>query len=136
MNRFSELTKKDGYTIEFMYENEVFVNTDEWGISQVFYNLLSNAINFTGEDQKVIVRQSIDETGVKIEVIDSGEGIPEESLPYIWDRYYNTKAVHRRAVVGSGLGLSIVKSIISMHGGECGVSSKIGEGSTFWFRFT
>ena len=64
---------------------------------------------------------------------DSGEGIAEEDLPYIWDRYYKVEKTHKRAVTGTGLGLSIVKSILDMHHGDYGVTSKINEGSVFWF---
>lgn len=64
---------------------------------------------------------------------DSGEGIAEEHPPYIWDRYYKVEKTHKRAVTGTGLGLSIVKSILDMHHGDYGVTSKINEGSVFWF---
>ena len=71
---------------------------------------------------------------MRIEVIDHGEGIAPENLPYIWDRYYKVDKLHRRAQTGSGLGLSIVKSILELHGARYGVESKLGEGSTFWFE--
>ena len=64
---------------------------------------------------------------------DTGEGIKEENLPYIWNRYYKDDKTHKRAVTGTGIGLSIVKSIIELHHGRYGVQSIIGEGSTFWF---
>lgn len=63
----------------------------------------------------------------------SGEGITEEEIPYIWERYYKIDRTHKRAVTGTGLGLSIVKSIVDMHSGTYGVSSKINQGSVFWF---
>lgn len=132
-NRIQELVKKDGYSIKFIYDEEINIWADEIQISQVFYNLVMNAITYTGLDKVVVVRQLVSESQVKIEVIDTGEGIPEEDLPYIWDRYYKMDQNHKRAVKGTGLGLSIVKSIIEMHQGECGVISKVSEGSVFWF---
>ena len=69
----------------------------------------------------------------RIEVMDTGEGIPAEQLPLIWDRYYKIKNYYKRAVSGSGLGLSIVKNILLLHGAQFGVRSEEGKGSTFWF---
>ena len=67
-------------------------------------------------------------------VIDSGEGIPEDKLPLIWDRYYKENKAHKRASIGTGLGLSIVKGVIELHGGTYGVLSSEGKGSVFWFE--
>ena len=106
---------------------------DKVKITQAFYNLLINAINYTGKDKSIKVRQTISDGSVRIEVTDTGEGIPEENLPYIWDRYYKVDKTHKRAVTGTGLGLSIVKKVIELHGGEYGVQSQVGMGSTFWF---
>jgi signal transduction histidine kinase len=70
---------------------------------------------------------------VRISVTDTGEGIPADQLPLIWDRYYKVDRVHRRAMVGTGLGLSIVKQILDAHRAYYGVDSCVGQGSTFWF---
>ncbi|UNC91046.1 sensor histidine kinase [Candidatus Contubernalis alkaliaceticus] len=133
VNRLNALLKKDGYTIEFLRDAEVTVYADESLISQAFYNLLINGINYVGSDKMVTVKQTLADTWVKIQVIDNGEGIEEEFLPHIWDRYFKVDKTHRRAVTGTGLGLSIVRSIIQLHGGEYGVFSKPREGSVFWF---
>ena len=131
--RINEMVKKDGYIIRFIYDEDVEVVADEIRISQAFYNLLTNAINYTGEDKMVMVKQYGSPDSVRIEVIDSGAGIPNESLPYIWERYYKVDKKHKRAVTGTGLGLSIVKSIIELHQGEYGVSSQVNEVIVFWF---
>ena len=68
-----------------------------------------------------------------MEISDSGEGIPADELPYIWDRYYRSRENHRRAVIGSGLGLNICRSILEKHGADYGVKSEAGQGTTFWF---
>ncbi len=133
-NRINELVKNNGYSISFIHDKESFVLADETRITQVFYNLLTNAINYTGDDKTITVRQTISNENVRIEVSDTGEGIASENLPYIWDRYYKVDKKHKRSVMGTGLGLSIVKKIMELHGGTYGVDSKIGEGSTFWFE--
>jgi len=130
--RMAELVKKDGYTINFESEDDVFVVADEVKITQAFYNLLLNAITHGGSDKNVTVRQSVSGDFVKIEVEDSGEGITGEDLPHIWDRYYKVDKKHRRGITGTGLGLSIVKKIVDIHEGSCGVESEPGKGSIFW----
>jgi len=133
INRVNELVKMEGYTISFIYDNNVMITADETRITQALYNLLVNAINYSGDDKNIVVKQLLSKHKVKIEVIDNGEGIPSAELPYIWDRYFKSDKTHQRAVTGSGIGLSIVKSIIEMHDGEYGVNSSLDEGSVFWF---
>lgn len=132
-DRIAELVKKDGYLLHFDYDKMIFVRADEVKITQVFYNLLINAINYSGDNKCIAIRQSIENGFVKIEVCDHGKGIESENLPYIWERYYKVDKTHKRAITGTGLGLSIVKKVIDLHGGKYGVFSKIGKGSTFWF---
>ena len=134
MQRYERLTKQDGYSIVFNAEGDVSVMADRVMILQVVYNLINNAINYTGEDKKVWVEQTVRDDTVRISVTDSGEGISEEQLGAIWDRYYKVDKVHRRATVGTGLGLSIVKQILELHEAKYGVDSTVGEGSTFWFE--
>lgn len=132
--RYSHLKGAQGYVIEFHADREVFVSADETLILQVIYNLVSNAVNYTGDDRKVDIYQSIDNGVCRITVCDTGEGIAPEKLPLIWDRYYRTGDFHKRAVVGTGLGLSIVKNALILHGAQFGVSSTVGKGSAFWFE--
>lgn len=134
VKRYSLLKAAEEYSIEFTPENEVYVEADEILILQVIYNLVSNAVNYTGEDKKVTVSQSVSDGICRISVTDSGEGIPKEKLPLIWDRYYRTGDYHKRAVTGTGLGLSIVKNALLLHGAQFGVSSTVGAGSTFWLE--
>jgi signal transduction histidine kinase len=132
--RTAELVKKDGYSIAFEQNGEVYVKADEIKITQAFYNLLINAVHYSTADKKITVRQSEADGKVKISVIDNGDGIAPENLPYIWDRYYKIDKKHKRAITGTGLGLSIVKKIVELHGGSYGVESEPGRGSTFWFE--
>ncbi len=133
--KYKNLTKKDGYSIAFVADDDVFVNCDWNQISRAFHNLLDNAVNHTGNDKTVTVKQINKGREVRIEITDTGAGIPADELPYIWDRYYRAEANHKRAVVGSGIGLSIVKSIFELHGAKYGVESISGKGSTFWVEF-
>ncbi len=136
MIRYEKLTERDGYRVEYVHDASVAVCADRTMLLQVIYNLINNAINYTGEDKLVKVTQTLssDRTTVRISVTDSGAGIPPEQIPLIWDRYYKVDKVHRRAMIGTGLGLSIVKQILEAHHTLYGVESKLGEGSTFWFE--
>ncbi|SHJ04857.1 sensor histidine kinase [Parasporobacterium paucivorans] len=134
IERYARLIQQDGYKIEFQYEDNVSVEADEQKLYQVIYNLINNAINYTGDDKKVLVRQVVRDGRVRIEVSDTGIGIPEEELDNVWERYYKIDKSHKRSVMGTGLGLSIVKNILQMHKAGYGVDSVINEGSTFWFE--
>ncbi len=112
------------------------VYADEIKISQVVYNFLSNALKYSDDDSKIIIRSLADEEKVRLEVIDHGSGISEEALPYIWDRYYKVDKNFNRSVNSTGLGLAIAKAILEAHNASYGVDSKVGEGSTFWFEIS
>ncbi|MDD6144020.1 MAG: HAMP domain-containing sensor histidine kinase [bacterium] len=132
--RYAKLTEQEGYQIRFEPSADVCVEADEVKLQQVIYNLINNAITYTGEDKTVWVRQLRRGEKVRIEIADSGEGIAPEELPHIWERYYRGHKPHKRAAVGSGLGLSIVKSILDAHDLPFGAESTVGEGTTFWFE--
>ena len=136
IERFQKYTESNGYTFQFIQTASVMIRADKSKINRVVYNLLINAVNYSGEDKTVTVRQTIlDGKKVRLEVCDTGEGIPKQELPYIWDRYYKTSKAHKRAFVGTGIGLSIVKTILELHRADFGVNSVQGKGSTFWFEF-
>jgi signal transduction histidine kinase len=136
MLRYEKLTEKAGYRVEFESDASVDIRADRTMLLQVIYNLINNAINYTGDDKLVRVTQKLSEDGtrVRVSVTDSGVGIAPDQIPLIWDRYYKIDKVHRRAMIGTGLGLSIVKQILEAHRTTYGVESKLGEGSTFWFE--
>jgi signal transduction histidine kinase len=135
LTRYNKLTEQDGYQIHFIHTQDVTVRADEMKMSQVIYNLVNNALTYTGADKTVTVTQRITGTSVRVEVTDSGEGIDEQELPYIWTRYYRGQKPHKRQTVGTGLGLSIVKGILDNHRNPYGVlSNRQGGGTTFWFE--
>jgi two-component system OmpR family sensor kinase len=104
--------------------------------AQVVRNLLSNALRHTPADGQITVRLTL-EAGppsmLRIEVVDSGEGIAPEDLPHVFDRFWRANRVHSRETGGSGLGLAIARSLVEAQGGRIGVESRRGEGSRFWF---
>lgn len=134
MKRYDTFVRHKGYHIEVSIDHHVRVFADRSMVLQVLYNLINNAINYTGDDQRVTVTQNVRDDKVRISVKDTGEGIAEDQLPLIWDRYYKVDKVHRRALIGTGLGLSIVKEILELHNAEYGVESVVGSGSVFWFE--
>lgn len=133
-NRYTKLCEQDGYNIVFESDREVYVEADELRITQVLYNLINNAINYIGEDKTVIVKQSVIQNKVRVDVIDHGLGIESDKLEYIWERYYKVDREHKKTVVGSGLGLSIVKNILDLHKANYGVNSTVGKGCDFYFE--
>ena len=106
---------------------------DEAGIGQVLLNLLDNAIKYNKEKGLVTVSAGENNGYVKVEVFDTGVGIPERDLNRIFERFYRVDKARSRELGGTGLGLSIVKQIIQEHNGEVAVESLMGQGSTFSF---
>ena len=105
---------------------------DEEKLRQVVANLLDNALKFTPRGGTIELHASDSERdGVLVQVRDSGPGIAPEHLPHLFERFY--KADRSRRDRGTGLGLAIAKHIVELHGGEIGVESSQGAGSTFWF---
>ena len=106
---------------------------DERMVEQICYNLISNAVSYTGEDKLVTVRVLRQGDKVRAEITDTGRGIAPSERDKVWDRYYRSSQ-GKRAVVGSGIGLSIVKNLLILHKAEYGIDSIVNNGSTFWFR--
>ena len=109
---------------------------DEIKISQVIYNFLSNALKYSNDNSKIIIRLRDSEEKIRLEVKDFGAGISEETLPYIWDRYYKVDKNFNRTVNSTGLGLAIAKAILEAHKAKYGVESTLNKGSTFYFELS
>ncbi|MEH7333796.1 ATP-binding protein [Neobacillus drentensis] len=110
----------------------VFFDPDR--IEQVLTNLIDNAIRHTPKGGSVRLNVTSEEKGILIEVKDSGSGIPEEDLPFVFERFYKADKARTRGRAGTGLGLAIAKNIIDAHRGHISVQSKIGQGTTFSFH--
>lgn len=133
INRYSVYSELEDYKFIFNHDQEVIlIKADYKKMEQVIYNLINNAINYTGEDNTVIINVKVDDV-IRVEIIDSGKGIKEEDIPYIWDKYYKNSKKHKRNLIGTGLGLSIVKNILELHNYKYGVLSNE-EGTTFYFE--
>ena len=133
MTRYTLLIEQNGYDIKYEPDEDRIITADMQKLDQVIYNFINNAVNYTGDEKVIRIKQINKPDCVRIEVIDNGKGISKELLPLVFDRYYRDAKV-KRAVVGTGLGLSICKEILKKHGFAFGVSSVEGEGSTFWFE--
>jgi signal transduction histidine kinase len=109
------------------------VNIDWQRVNQVLHNLLENAVAYTHKGGTINVNAVAQGDWVEVSVSDTGEGIPAEDLPYIFDRFYRVDKSRARATGGSGLGLTIAKRLVEAHGGKIKVQSKLGKGSRFSF---
>lgn len=136
LKRYKIIIVNEEYDIEFnnLSNEDIIINADKKRIEQVIYNLINNAINYTGTDKKVIINLIDEGTKVKVEIKDTGKGIRPSEINYIWYKYYHNNKKHRRNAYGTGLGLSIVKNILEMHNYNYGVISERRKGSTFYFE--
>jgi two-component system OmpR family sensor kinase len=96
------------------------------------HNLVDNAIKYSRSGDTIEVRAFEDGAAVVIEVADTGQGIPDNELPQIWDELYRGQGA--RGLPGSGLGLALVRTIVERHGGVVGVRSRQGQGTVFTMR--
>jgi signal transduction histidine kinase len=113
----------------------IHVMADPERLEQVVCNYLSNAIKYSREDQPVQVRIQRSNGMARVSVRDDGPSVPANEQPLIWERYYRAEGVDVQSGsdVGVGLGLYIAKAIVERHGGQVGMTSEPGAGSTFWF---
>jgi signal transduction histidine kinase len=109
------------------------VNIDSHRISQVLRNLLENAVAHTAKGDAITVTARQQGSWIEVSVVDTGEGIPADDLPNIFERFYRVDKSRTRATGGSGLGLTIAKRLVEAHGGKIEVRSEVGKGSRFSF---
>ena len=121
-------------TLDTEGARSLFALGDEKRMGQVFTNLIGNSISYGNPNGTTTVRLRSGDAHLLVEVEDNGIGIPEESLPRIFERFYRVDASRSRAAGGSGLGLAIVKHIVEAHGDQIVVNSALGQGTTFRFR--
>jgi signal transduction histidine kinase len=112
-------------------EEELSVHGDELRLRQMFLNLIANGIKYTPEGGSLELALLREGELARVDVIDTGIGIPDEAQPHIFDRFYRVDKARNRMDGGSGLGLSIARSIAVAHGGNISVQSTLGRGSTF-----
>lgn len=129
----SILTRQNG--IEVLVEDypPVYVWADEYKTEEVFMNYFSNAVNHCGGEKKIAVSMETKAGKVRVAVFNTGETIPEEALPHLWEKFYKVDKARTREYGGSGVGLSIVKAIMDSMNQEYGVENRE-NGVTFWFE--
>ena len=95
--------------------------------------MIDNAIRHTPDGGSVMITKQMDESGLILSCEDTGSGIPEEDLPFVFERFYKADKARTRGKSGTGLGLAIAKNIVEAHGGFITVQSKLGQGTIFSF---
>lgn len=131
MRRLQPLAREKGIEMTASLREQAVVEADAGRLTQVFYNLMDNAIKYTGRGGSVRVELAKRDKKVIVRVTDTGIGIPREDQLHIFDRFYRVDKARSRETGGTGLGLSIVKQIVLLHGGTITVSSEEDKGSTF-----
>ncbi len=134
IKRYDILRTTEDYEFIVDIPEKALVKGDKQKIMQVVYNLVNNAINYTGEDKKVYITVTDNKKEYLVEIKDTGKGIKKEEINYIWNKYYKSDKKHQRNVVSTGIGLSIVKEILAKHKFDYGVKSRVGVGTTFYFK--
>jgi signal transduction histidine kinase len=127
-NNFEAELKEKNITLKIKGDSEVLADIDK--ITQVFINLISNAIKYTNSSGHINILISKDKKNVKIDVKDDGIGISESDLPFVFERFYRVDKSRTRSTGGSGIGLSIVKTIVEAHHGIVSIVSKLNVGTT------
>jgi signal transduction histidine kinase len=131
-SRFRSVAQSRGIMLLADEEHDhLSVMVDRDRIEHVFDNLIANAIQHTGAGGSIHLRATADGEFARFAVVDTGEGIPAEELPRIFDKFY--RIATSRHSGGAGLGLAIVREIIAAHGGQIDVASEPGNGTTFTF---
>lgn len=131
INSVKEMADKKHISFITDVGEDIIVNADEPLLLSAITNLITNAVKYGKESGTVKVSAFKDEAGTKITVSDDGIGISEDKIGKIWERFYRTDDVRNDEYGSSGLGLSVVKSIILLHGGEVTVNSEHGKGTEF-----
>ena len=129
----SLLMDKNNITLEFDSSKSVIVWADEFYTEQIVTNFLSNAIHYVLEPNTIRICVEETKTDVHISVFNTGNQIPEESIPYLWDKFYKVDKARTRAYGGSGIGLSVVKAIMENFKKKFGVINHE-NGVEFWFE--
>ncbi|MFM8424778.1 MAG: sensor histidine kinase, partial [Chloroflexota bacterium] len=132
---FGEMANKKNITIKKAIQqgSELWVEVDAGKVAIVLSNLLKNAIAFSNEGGEIVIRGEKQPDYVKVSIKDNGIGIPAKDLPHVFDRFYQVEGHLTRKHGGMGLGLSVAKVMVEMHGGRIWADSEEGKGSIFSF---
>lgn len=134
-HKFDQTAKEShvNLLIETNFSDDTWISIDEDRIEQVLTNLVDNAIRHTPAEGSVTVSITNEQNYAKIQVRDTGQGIPQDDLPYVFERFYKADKARTRSKGGTGLGLAITKNIVEAHNGTISVESVEQQGTTFTF---
>ena len=127
------LTRQNEISVRMEEYLPVYVWADEFKIEEVFNNYFSNAINHCSGEKVIDVKLTKEEGVVRVSVFNTGEQVPEESIPHLWEKFYKVDKARTREYGGSGVGLSIVKAIMDSMNQKCGMKN-YDNGVEFWFE--
>jgi len=125
--------KKPGLQVEMICPQDLYIYADADRFRQIMLNLLSNAIKYTEPPGTILIEVKDEEEQTRISVIDSGCGIDETEIDYVFERFYRTDKSRHSNTGGAGLGLNVAKTLVEQHGGKIGIESRLGEGTKVWF---
>ncbi|MGM0834887.1 MAG: ATP-binding protein [Bacillota bacterium] len=131
IRKFQVLSKEKNISLSYEMTGQGKIAFDVDRMEQVLTNLVDNAIRHTENGGEITILVNLSDLGLKMDVKDSGRGIPEEDLPFVFERFYKADKARTRGRAGTGLGLAIVKNIVEAHNGQISVHSKWNEGTTF-----
>ena len=137
-NRFDMVLSSDQYReknyriLTDITQRDLWVEIDQDKITQVLDNIINNAIKYSPDGGRIIIRLMETHTDLIVSVSDEGLGIPRKDIPHLFDRFYRVDKARSRAMGGSGLGLAIAKEVVQLHGGKIWVNSIENKGSTFF----
>jgi signal transduction histidine kinase/HAMP domain-containing protein len=120
--------------VEMDFDQSVMIEADTALLQQAMYNLIENAVKYTSQGGRVVVRALVSDDTLRFEVQDSGIGISPTDQPRLFEKFYRGVQREAREQKGSGLGLAIVRSIVEQHGGRVWLESQLGQGSTFFLK--
>lgn len=134
MKRYALLQEKEGYTLKVeLPESDLVVYADRNKLDQVFYNLINNAIEHSGDDKVVDIKVRLKKDEITVNIINYGKSIKKEEIPLVWNRYYTKEKNHKRNTIGTGIGLSIVKDVFTKHNIKYGIETKGSNYTNFYF---
>lgn len=134
-DNFMVQIEKKKLKIKIITQKAINMRGDEEKVIQCVYNLLSNAVRYSGEDTEIIISSQCRDNNTEISVINYGAVIDEKEIPYLFERFYRADKSRSKATGGMGLGLAITKAIMDLHGGEIKVASSVEKGTCFTLIF-
>ena len=133
VQRFETAARENHIALEYHASKDgpVTVNAGAEGLDRIFNNLLSNAIKYTPGGGRVVVRLNLEAGQARVEVSDTGIGIPEDSLDHLFEEFFRAPNAKAQVKEGTGLGLAITRDLVTRYGGQISAQSKLGQGTTF-----